>query len=256
MSSNVSPAPSMAGRVPVKVVVSSERVPMTGSKSGMFTGAPFAGRPQPVGTSPVNVSPARALPQKGVSFGKPGAGSFVPAANAQLGRALPQAASGFGNAKAGGFAPAGAKGVAMRGSVRTGPKLARRSELGGNGNGPEAQAPVGGKTTLSLEEARGLLASLEVALAPITAAEAAQEDQCLRELAAGPFPIVRRLGERLRAFVGSAGPGQTFQITHGELTVTQKALDCAASLGRAATEKAVVTAAGIGGGALALLLLL
>jgi len=123
-------------------------------------------------------------------------------------------------------------------------------------NAGAEQANQGGKATLSLDEAKELLASLEIALAPVTEAEKAQEEHdCLRELRSGPFPIVARLAERLRKFIATATPESQFTISQGELTVTEKALDCATSIGRAETIKTVTTVAGAGG-ALALLLLL
>jgi hypothetical protein len=117
----------------------------------------------------------------------------------------------------------------------------------------------GGKTALSYQEAKELLHSLTIVLAPITAAEAAKEEAkeaCLRELKAGPFPTVKRLYDRLLAFVNAGDEAATFQISHGEITVTQKAVDCAVGLGRAEALRTALTATGIGAGGTLLLLLL
>ena len=130
-----------------------------------------------------------------------------------------------------------------------------------NGEPPiNGEPPLkGGKTMLNLEEARSLLDSLNVVLSPLTAEEAekaAIEEECLRELAAGPFPIVVRLRDRLEAFVKTAGPEDLFPISHGEVTVMNKAVDCAVAIGRKEVLQTVATAGAAGGAGILLLLLL
>jgi hypothetical protein len=126
--------------------------------------------------------------------------------------------------------------------------------------GPEPQRrETGQKTAISLEEAAILLTALDEVLRPLTSEEAASEmakEACLRELAAGPFPIVERLRDRLAALVAAAVPGSTLEISHGELTVTQKAVGCAEAIGRGQAIRTVVTVGGVAAGSGALLLLL
>lgn len=275
----VSAAPTyMAGQAPIRVSAS-ERVPVMSSKSGMFTGPSFSSAG--ASAAPVRMASQRvqALP-KTSSFGSSKTDKFVPSAagpspvmGMQAARAVPQRGGPFsGGGTGNNFSPTGTsgamagKGIPMRGAA--GPKLAHRPRWGQGGvmgqnygpGGPPAGS--GGKKTISYDEAKALLEELEIALAPITEAEAAQEDHdCLREMKSGPFPVVARLAERLRNFVQAPWdltqkPGPMFEISHGELTVTQKALDCASSIGRAKTIKTVATVAGVGAGAAALLLLL
>lgn len=117
-----------------------------------------------------------------------------------------------------------------------------------------------GKTRLSYEEAQDLSELLTIVLAPLTPEEAASEladRECLRELTdAGGFPIVERLQERLKEFLATAQPTDTFEISKGEVVVTGKAVECADALGRLATIRTVATAGGIGGAGLLLFLLL
>lgn len=117
-----------------------------------------------------------------------------------------------------------------------------------------------GKASISLSEAQELSALLDVVLAPVTPQEMEAklaDDKCLRELTdAGGFPIVKRLQDRLKAFIATATPSDTFQISHGELNVTGKAVDCAEALGRLETLKTVATVGGVAAGGAGLLLLL
>lgn len=117
-----------------------------------------------------------------------------------------------------------------------------------------------GKTRLSVEEARELSELLDVVLAPLTPEEAGSEladRECLRELTdAGGFPIVERLQERLKEFLAAAQPADTFEISHGEVVVTGKAVECAEALGRIKTVRTVATVGGAAAGGTALLLLL
>lgn len=117
-----------------------------------------------------------------------------------------------------------------------------------------------GKASISLLEAQELSALLDVVLAPVTPQEMEAklaDDRCLRELTdAGGFPIVKRLQDRLKAFIATATPADTFQISHGELNVTGKAVDCAEALGRLETLKTVATVGGVAAGGAGLLLLL
>jgi hypothetical protein len=127
---------------------------------------------------------------------------------------------------------------------------------------PDRPDQVGfrGKARISLEEAKELLAALDEVLRPLTPEETASDiarEECLRELAAGAFPIVERLRERLADFVATAGPQDTFEISHGQLVVTGKAVDCAVAIGRGRVVRTALTVGGVGAGAglLALLLL-
>lgn len=125
---------------------------------------------------------------------------------------------------------------------------------------PPKQEGFHGKTRISVEEAQDLLALLEVVLAPLSPEEAATQladHECLRELSdAGGFPLVSRLLNRLRTFLASAQPSDTFEISHGEAVVTGKAVECAEALGRLKTLKTVATVGGVAAGGGALLLLL
>lgn len=117
-----------------------------------------------------------------------------------------------------------------------------------------------GKTRISYEEARELSELLTVVLAPLTPEEAASEladRECLRELTdAGGFPIVERLQERLKEFIATAKPTDTFEISHGEAVVTGKAVECAEALGRLKTVRTVAAVGGVAAGGSVLLLLL
>lgn len=113
---------------------------------------------------------------------------------------------------------------------------------------------------ISYEEARELSELLDVVLAPLTPEEAGSEladRECLRELTdAGGFPLVERLQERLKEFLASAKPTDTFEISQGEAVVTGKAVECAEALGRIKTVRTVATVGGAAAGGTALLLLL
>jgi len=122
---------------------------------------------------------------------------------------------------------------------------------------PGGDGKRGGKVSIDKQEAEDLLAALDEVLAPLTSEEAEkaiESEECLRELSAGPFPIVVRLRDKLAAFVETATPMDTIEISHGEITVTQKAVDCAKSIGRLGVVETVAIAGG-GVGLLALLLL-
>lgn len=148
------------------------------------------------------------------------------------------------------FGRAGAEGPAARARVGQPPPRAEAEPP------PPPPGPPGGRAEISREEAAELLDSLDLALAPVEEAEAAREDlECLRELRAGPYPSVLRLRDRLRAFVATSDPGALFEVSHGEVVLAQKAVDCAVSLGRARAARGVLTAAGVGAGVLLLLLL-
>lgn len=125
---------------------------------------------------------------------------------------------------------------------------------------PPASEGFHGKTRLSFDEAKELSDVLEVVLTPLTPEEAAKElarEECLREIVrADGFPIVERLEERLKDFVATAKPTDTFEISHGETVVTGKAVECAQAIGRAKTIRAVVTTGGVAAGGAGLLWLL
>lgn len=116
-----------------------------------------------------------------------------------------------------------------------------------------------GKARITYAEAKELLAALDEVLKPLTPEELASDigkEECLRDLAAGNFPIVENLHDRLAAFVAAGDTGATFEISHGEMNVTGKAIDCAVALGRGKVIRTALTAGGaIGAGALLLLLL-
>jgi hypothetical protein len=125
---------------------------------------------------------------------------------------------------------------------------------------PPARAGFHGKTRIGMAEARELLAALDEVLRPLSPEEAASDiadEECLRELASGSFPIVEDLRARLAEFVAAGGADATFEISHGETVVTGKAVECAVALGRAGALRTALTAgtaaAGVG---IALLLLL
>jgi hypothetical protein len=116
-----------------------------------------------------------------------------------------------------------------------------------------------GKTQISYAEAKELLAALDEVLKPFTPEELANDigrEECLRDLAAGNFPIVERLRERLSQFVAAGDSGATFQISAGEMNVTGKAIDCAVALGRGKAIRTAATVGGIGAAGALLLLLL
>jgi len=117
-----------------------------------------------------------------------------------------------------------------------------------------------GKTRISMVEAQELAGLLDVVLAPMTPEEAATklaDHECLRELTeAGGFPLVKRLMDRLKTFIATASPTDTFEISHGELVVTGKAVECAEALGRLKTIKTVATVGGVAAGGTVLALLL
>lgn len=123
---------------------------------------------------------------------------------------------------------------------------------------PEKQG-FHGKAQISYAEAKELLAALDEVLRPLTPEEVASDigkEECLRDLAAGNFPIVENLRDRLANFIAAGDTGATFEISHGEMNVTGKAVDCAVALGRGKVIKTALTAGGaIGAGALLLLLL-
>lgn len=116
---------------------------------------------------------------------------------------------------------------------------------------PPKEQGFHGKATITLDEAKELSGLLDTVLAPVTPEEANTElanHVCLRELNdSGGFPIVQRLRDRLKSFIATAAPTATFEISHGELVVTGKAVECAQALGRVKTIKTVKTVATVGG---------
>jgi hypothetical protein len=125
---------------------------------------------------------------------------------------------------------------------------------------PPQQQGFHGKMRISLVEAQELSGLLDVVLAPLTPEEAETQlanHECLRELTeAGGFPIVKRLLDRLKTFITTAQQTDTFEISHGELVVTGKAVECAEALGRLKTIKTVATVGGVAAGGAVVLLLL
>lgn len=116
-----------------------------------------------------------------------------------------------------------------------------------------------GKAQISYAEAKELLAALDEVLKPLTPEELASDigrEECLRDLAAGNFPIVERLHERLSQFVAAGDTGATFSISAGEMNVTGKAIDCAVALGRGKAIRTAATVGGIGAAGALLFLLL
>lgn len=117
-----------------------------------------------------------------------------------------------------------------------------------------------GKTRLTYAEAKELSDLLDVVLKPLSPEEAAKEiarEECLREIVrADGFPIVDRLQERLKAFIAAGSQAATFEISHGELVVTGKAVECAEAIGRVKVVKTVVYAGGAAAGGAGLLWLL
>lgn len=117
-----------------------------------------------------------------------------------------------------------------------------------------------GKTQITFQEAKELFDLLTTVIAPLTPEEAASEiadRECLREMTqAGGFPIVERLHTRLEAFLATAQPSDSFEISHGEANVTGKAVECAEALGRIKTVRTALTVGGVAAGGGALLLLL
>lgn len=119
--------------------------------------------------------------------------------------------------------------------------------------GREGGIPAG-KEGLTVPEAKDLLSTLDAVVRPIETEERAlAENECLRELQAGPFPQVVRLRAKVAAFLEQAAPGDLFEVSMGELAVLEKAVACAESLGRG---KATAVAVAAGGGAAILALLL
>jgi len=118
--------------------------------------------------------------------------------------------------------------------------------------GQEGGIPPG-KAGLTVPEATDLLATLDMVVRPIEAEERAlAENECLRELQAGPFPQIVRLRAKTAAFLEQASPGDLFEISRGELEILEKAVACAESLGRGKTAEVAVA---VGGGAAILALL-
>jgi len=119
---------------------------------------------------------------------------------------------------------------------------------------PPGQQGFHGKTQLSYDEAKELSDLLDVVLQPLSPEEAAKEisrQDCLRDIVkADGFPIVDKLQERLKDFIATAKPTDTFEISHGEVVVTGKAVECAEALGRIKVIKTVaVTGGAVAGGA-------
>lgn len=125
---------------------------------------------------------------------------------------------------------------------------------------PDQPKGFHGKTQLSYQEATDLSALLDVVLAPLSPEEAAKEipdEACLRDLLnSGGFPLVDKLQKRLKDFIAAGNQAATFEISHGEVVVTGKAVECAEALGRMKTLKTVAYAGGAAAGGAGLLLLL
>lgn len=119
----------------------------------------------------------------------------------------------------------------------------------------DLESPLGrGKTRLSVDETRDLVATLEIVLQPIEGEERALRDhECLREFQAGPFPLAMRLRARASAWLETAQPNALFEVSHGELEILDKSVTCAQSLGRG---KKIALAVGGGAAAVGLLMLL
>lgn len=125
---------------------------------------------------------------------------------------------------------------------------------------PPKEKGFHGKTMLSYDEAKELSELLTVVLTPLSPEEAAREiarEECLRDMVqAEGFPIVERLQERLTTFLATAQPTDTFEISHGEVVVTGKAVECAEAIGRVKTVRTVAYTGGAAAGGLGLLWLL
>lgn len=125
---------------------------------------------------------------------------------------------------------------------------------------PPKEKGFHGKTTLSYAEAKELSELLTVVLTPLSPEEAAKEiarEECLRDMVrAEGFPIVERLQERLTTFLATAQPTDTFEISHGEVVVTGKAVECAEAIGRVKTIRTVAYTGGAAASGLGLLWLL
>jgi hypothetical protein len=125
---------------------------------------------------------------------------------------------------------------------------------------PPGKTGFHGKTQLTYNEAKELSELLTVVLSPLTPEEAAKElarEQCLRDIVqADGFPIVDKLQERLKDFLATAAPTDTFEISHGEVVVTGKAVECAEAIGRIKIVKTVAYTGGAVAGGASLLWLL
>ena len=125
---------------------------------------------------------------------------------------------------------------------------------------PPGKTGFHGKTQLTYNEAKELSDLLTVVLSPLTPEEAAKElarEQCLRDIVqADGFPIVDKLQERLKEFLATAPPTATFEISHGEVVVTGKAVECAEAMGRVKIIKTVAYTGGAVAGGASLLWLL
>jgi hypothetical protein len=114
-----------------------------------------------------------------------------------------------------------------------------------------------GKIKLSLAEAKELSDLLTVVLTPLTPEEAAKElarEECLRNIVrADGFPIVERLQEKLKDFIVTAAPTDTFEISHGEAVVTGHAVECAEAIGRVKVIRTITYAGGAAAGGAGLL---
>lgn len=125
---------------------------------------------------------------------------------------------------------------------------------------PPGKTGFHGKTQLSYNEAKELSDLLTVVLSPLTPEEASKElarEACLRDIVqADGFPIVDKLQERLKTFLATAAPTDTFEISHGEVVVTGKAVECAEAMGRIKVIKTVAYTGGAVAGGASLLWLL
>lgn len=224
---------------PIKVSMTG-KLPSMNAQGGMFTGSAFD-KQGPVKAQPASPRRAQAIPSKPGNIQRSMGERFIPAGSRQgseMGNGMPRPVR-----------------LMQPGMGQEAPAVEPYTPVPII---PQPELPTqGGKTRISLDEAKVLFQALEVALAPITENEnIIEQHACLREMQAGAFPIVRRLGDRLRIFVGTAAPTDTFELSHGELTMAQKTLDCAESIGREQNEKVILTTLGIGGAAALLLFLL
>ena len=134
-------------------------------------------------------------------------------------------------------------------------EIEERSPQGVRRPPPREEVPPG-KAGLTVPEAKDLLATLDLVVRPIEMEERAlAENECLRELQAGPFPQIVRLRAQTAAFLEQAAPGDLMPVSRGELEILEKAVACAESLGRGKATAVAVVAAGGGAAILALLLL-
>lgn len=117
----------------------------------------------------------------------------------------------------------------------------------------ESRVPMG-KSSITREEAQGFLDVLIEITKPITDdLKTKNPEACVRDIAAGQYPILIRLRDRLIEELARGTP--MIAVSQGELNVAEKAVVCAEALGTIKVTRTVI-AAGAGVGALALLFFL